>query len=178
MANHDQDIFFSNLYDTTQERVLSYIIVKCGNTDDVADIFQETYMELVKVIQKHGIDYLKQPEAFVMQIAKRKVYHHYKLKERLHGIESTYDFDETGLENVDMHQISFDDELITKEAVQNCASYLSGKDELTKKIFYLYYFMDKPIREIAELFSVKESTIKNKLYRTLKELRQYLSGKG
>lgn len=32
--------------------------------------------------------------------------------------------------------------------------------------------MDKNISEIALLFSVKESTIKNRLYRTLRELRK------
>lgn len=53
-------------------------------------------------------------------------------------------------------------------------TYLSAKDELTKKIFYLYYYMDKNISEIALLFSVKESTIKNRLYRTIRELRQNL----
>lgn len=45
---------------------------------------------------------------------------------------------------------------------------------LLKKIFYLYYYMDKDISEIALLFSVKESTIKNRLYRTLRELRKNL----
>lgn len=38
--------------------------------------------------------------------------------------------------------------------------------------------MDKSIKEIADLFSVKESNVKNKLYRTLKEIRQYLLKEG
>ena len=33
---------------------------------------QETYTEVVKIIRKHGISYFKQPDALVMQIAKRK----------------------------------------------------------------------------------------------------------
>lgn len=178
MANHNQDIFFSELYDVTHEKVLSYIILKCGNTEDVADIFQETYTEIVKVIRRHGIEYLKKPEAFVMQVAKRKIYRHYKFKERLCGVEEKYDFGEPNLENVDIEQISFDEFMITKETVQSAISYLKNKDELTKKIFYLYYFMDKSIKEIADLFSVKESNVKNKLYRTLKEIRQYLLKEG
>lgn len=82
------------------------------------------------------------------------------------------------MENVDIEQISFDEFMITKETVQSAISYLKNKDELTKKIFYLYYFMDKSIKEIADLFSVKESNVKNKLYRTLKEIRQYLLKEG
>lgn len=178
MANHNQNVFFNELYDATHEKILAYIIVKCGNIEDVADIFQETYTEIVKVIRKHGIDYLKKPEAFVMQVAKRKIYRHYKLLERLRGIEETYDFDESNLSNIEVEQVSFSDIVATKEMVETAISYLTQKDELTKKIFYLYYFLDKSIKEIADLFSVKESNVKNKLYRTLKELREYLSKEG
>lgn len=178
MINHNQDDFFNELYDTTHEKILAYIIVKCGNTEDVADIFQETYTEIVKVIRKHGIEYFKKPEAFVMQVAKKKIYRHYKLLERIRGIEETWDLDESNLNNIDIGQISFDEFLATKETVKMVISYLGQKDELTKKIYYLYYFMDKPIKEIAALFSVKESNVKNKLYRTLKELQEYLIKEG
>ena len=178
MANHNQNVFFNELYDATHEKVLAYIIVKCGNTEDVADIFQETYTEILKFILKNGILYLKKQEAFVMQIAKNKIYRHYKFLERLRGIEETYDFDNSNLKNIDIEQISFEEFLESKEMVEMAISYLVQKDELTKKIFYLYYFMEKPIKEIADLFSVKESNVKNKLYRTLKELRQYLLKEG
>ena len=88
MINQAQDDFFNELYASTNQKVLAYIIVKCGKTEDVADIFQETYTEVVKIIRKHGISYFKQPDALVMQIAKRKIFRHYKLKEKLRGIEN------------------------------------------------------------------------------------------
>ena len=72
MINHNQDDFFNELYDTTHEKIFAYIIVECGNTEDVADIFQKTYTEIVRVIRKHGIEYFKKPEAFVMQVAKKE----------------------------------------------------------------------------------------------------------
>lgn len=74
MINQAQDDFFNELYASTNQKVLAYIIVKCGKTEEVADIFQETYTEVVKIIQKHGISYFKQPDALVMQIAKRKFF--------------------------------------------------------------------------------------------------------
>lgn len=55
MINKAQDDFFNELYASTNQKVLAYIIVKCGKTEDVADIFQETYTEVVKIIRKHGI---------------------------------------------------------------------------------------------------------------------------
>lgn len=162
MINQAQDDFFNELYASTNQKVLAYIIVKCGKTEDVADIFQETYTEVVKIIQKHGISYFKQPDALVMQIAKRKIFRHYKLKEKLRGIEKMnyYNILSSDENDIAVQQTSFDDIAISKETVQSVFTYLSAKDELTKKIFYLYYYMDKNISEIALLFSVKESTIK------------------
>lgn len=178
MANQNQNAFFSELYDTTREKVLAYIVVKCSNTEDIADIFQETYTEIVSIIRKRGVTYLKNPEAVVMKIARQKVYRHYKLLERLHGVEKVGDFEDGDPKDEEFDDFSLEESLFTKWTVDMAVDYVSKKDELTKKIFYLYYYMDKPIKEIAELFSIKESNVKNRLYRTLKELREYFSEKG
>lgn len=53
MINKAQDDFFNELYASTNQKVLAYIIVKCGKTEDVADIFQETYTEVVKLSLIH-----------------------------------------------------------------------------------------------------------------------------
>lgn len=178
MTNHDMETFFNELYESTHEKVLAYIIVKCGNTEDIADIFQETYAELVSVICKNGVEYLKNPEAFVMKLAKRKVFRHYKLLERLRGVEANYKLDDLDVDTLNMETISFEDSFVTKELVGHAIAFISQKDELTKKIFYLHFYLDKTIREIAEMISITESNVKNKLYRTLKELKEYLKKKG
>ncbi|MCH5268796.1 MAG: RNA polymerase sigma factor [Lachnospiraceae bacterium] len=178
MISHDVEIFFNELYESTHKKVLAYIIIKCGKTEDIADIFQETYTELVSVIRRHGVEYLKNPEAFVMKLAKRKVYRHYKLLERLRGVEASYELDESDMDAFDMETISFEDSFMTKELVSYAIDFIKQKDELTKRIFYLHFYLDKSIREIAEMISITESNVKNKLYRTLKELKEYLMREG
>ena len=42
------------------------------------------------------------------------------------------------------------------------------------KIFYLYYAEGLKITEIAKELKLKESAVKNKIYRTLKELKEAL----
>lgn len=127
MINQAQDDFFNELYASTNQKVLAYIIVKCGKTEDVADIFQETYTEVVKIIQKHGISYFKQPDALVMQIAKRKIFRHYKLKEKLRGIEKMnyYNILSSDENDIAVQQTSFDDIAISKETVQSVFTYHS-----------------------------------------------------
>lgn len=47
-----------------------------------------------------------------------------------------------------------------------------------RKIFYLYYSLELTIAEIAVELEMTESNIKNKLYRTLAELRQRFDLRG
>ena len=83
----DQNLtLFNEIYDQTYDKVLRYVISKCGNTNDIADIVQETYLELYQTIVKRGAAYIKNPGAFVLQLAKAKVYKHYSLMEKLKRI--------------------------------------------------------------------------------------------
>lgn len=64
--------------------------------------------------------------------------------------------------------------IITKENVKEVWEYIKNKDIITTKIFYLYFAMGLKISEIAKNLKITESNVKNKLYRTLKELKKYL----
>ena len=58
-------------------------------------------------------------------------------------------------------------------------NYLKNKNELTARIFYLYFVMDIPIKTIAEDLGFTESNVKNHLYRTQKELKdKFMKGDG
>lgn len=70
----DQNIttFFDRIYDETYNKVFGYVTAKCGNTNDIADILQETYTEVYSVLIKKGQTYVHNYEAFVLKVAKQK----------------------------------------------------------------------------------------------------------
>ena len=43
---------FQQIYNTSYQRVLRYIICKCSNMEDVNDLVQDTYLELYKILKK------------------------------------------------------------------------------------------------------------------------------
>ena len=61
-----------------------------------------------------------------------------------------------------------------KEDLKIIWDYIKNKELITIKIFYLYFGLGLKISEIAQELGVGESYIKNKIYRTLKELKKYL----
>lgn len=158
---------FEFLYNNTYRNVLKYTICHCRNLDDVNDIVQDIYTELYqKIVNKKHIN-LDNAESYIIGIAKNKIKKHYSLA------KISY----IGSENENLSQYSENDidiekDLITKDNVMQVWNYLKNKSELTAKIFYLYYVIDVPIKEIAEELKITESNVKNHLYRTQKDLKE------
>lgn len=61
-------------------------------------------------------------------------------------------------------------QVLSKIDLSNIWNYLKNKSITTAKIFYLYYIDTLTIKEISSLLNLNESTIKNHLYRTKKEI--------
>lgn len=162
--------YFNQIYNETYDETLAYVLTKCGRKDVVEDILQEVYLELLKVLEQKKVNYIKSPEAFVLQLAKSKVYRYYSEREQQAVCNYVEELEESAVFDVDW-SATWEDVLIDQLTAKEVMEYLAEKDELTKEIFYQHFFENKTIKEIAEVQGVKEFTVKNRLYRTLKELK-------
>jgi RNA polymerase sigma-70 factor (ECF subfamily) len=160
---------FNEIYDSTNRAVLVFITAKCGRTADIADLFQDTYMELYQTLCKRGTGYIIFPKAFVMRLVRRKLAKYYEAAARHPAPVSLSEPEWDGA-----------DAFLTENFAVNGATldaarkFLLQKPEDVKKIFYLHFELDLTIAKIAKKLSMSESNVKNKLYRTLKELRELL----
>ena len=158
---------FEFLYNNTYRNVLKYTICHCRNLDDVNDIVQDIYTELYqKTVNKKHIN-LDNAESYIIGIAKNKIKKHYSLA-KISYIGS----ENENLSPYSENDIDIEKDLSTKDNVMQVWNYLKNKSELTAKIFYLYYVIDVPIKEIAEELKITESNVKNHLYRTQKDLKE------
>jgi len=178
MSNPNIASRFDEIYSSTKKAVLTLVTAKCGNTADISDIIQETYMELYMVLRKRGADYVTNEKAFVMKLAKQKIARHYSLMDRLRVFISFAPADEDGqgveLSDVDVNGFLMEDFAINSSLLETARQFIVSKPEVVKKVFYLFYDLGLSIPEIGQTLSLSESNVKNKLYRTLKELRDVL----
>lgn len=175
MPNMELDQFFDALYQKMKDDVLKYIIVKCSDTEDIQDIFQETFLDVVKILQKKGMKHFRKPEAVVMTIAKRKIYQHYNLKQKL-WIDRTFC---ESLEDVEecltiFEDFTIEDAIVKQEMIEEVQEILEKQDILTRKIFHLRFYMEESIEGIAEALDIPEQTVKNRLYRTMRRIKNEL----
>ena len=177
MSNPNIASRFDDIYNSTNKDVLAYITAKCRYTADISDVFQDTYMELYKILIKQGVDYVTHGKALVFRIAKRKIARYYSLLERLRMfisiavVRDDYELDLPDLESGDFLTEDF---AVNQTVLVTAKEYIQSKPEDIQKVFYLMYDVDLTIAEIALALNISESNVKNKLYRTLKELRSIL----
>ena len=63
---------FEKLYEETYQEILRYIVCKCSNIEDVKDILQTVYLEVLKKLEKNTS--LKITKQYILGIA--KIYKH------------------------------------------------------------------------------------------------------
>lgn len=167
---------FEEIYNSTYNATLKYIICKCSNIEDINDLLQETYVELYKTLKRKEYIELENYQNYILGIAKRSIQKHYGLIYKLkifsiwnskeeHEIELPADFD-------------LEMETIKKLNAEAVWKYIKQKNMKVVQVFYLYYYSDYKISQIAKELNLSESNVKNILYRTIKEIKLKLQKEG
>ena len=156
------------MYNKTYNIVVKYVVCKCNNVDDINDIIQDAYIALYKQLLKNNdIDNINN---YVIGIAKNKINKYYGLSYKIKNL-----FTKTEINNL-KNNINIEKNIIDKNNLEEIWKYLKNKNIIIFKIFYLYYVESLTIKEISNHLNINESTVKNHLYRTLKELKNIYRG--
>ena len=164
---------FNCIYEETYNQVLKYIVYKCSNMEDINDIIQDVYLEVYNAIVKNKK--VEDYEKYIIGIAKNKVNKYYTLIYRLQNIsifKNKYDEIEL-LDNI-KSDVDIEEIIIKTNDIEQIWNYLKTKKIVIQKVFYLYYELDLTIKEISKELNIGESYTKNCLYRTLKELQEFI----
>lgn len=162
---------FEKLYRETYHDVTRYVVCHCSHIEDVKDIIQDIYLDVLKNWQKLPMNHEK---AYVLGISKNKVkdYYRFRYKDKIISLCSSKQ-NLNRIENIPS-DIDIEVSISNQYDVEEVWKYLKKKPVIISKVFYLYYYLEFTIKEIAQELNIPESSIKNYLYRSLKELRKYV----
>ena len=169
---------FDKLYYETYQDVLKYTVINSSNIEDVKDIIQNVYLEVLKKLNNKNIQINK---SYIIGIAKNKIrdYYRFKYKVKIISLFSSIK-DNKNINLIDTIDANIDIEkmIIKKQDLSFIWEYLKKQKTIIAKIFFLYYYMDYSIKDISIEFHISESNVKNYLYRTLNKLISLMKGKG
>lgn len=172
----DTDSTFRQLYTQTYKLAAALITVRCRQSADIGDILQEVYLELYRMLLRRGTDYIREPEAVIRRLVKQQLYRYYRGFSRRQEVSMEPDEDNCEIDIADIHSLSVEEIAEDHAVLAWTDQYLAQKGELYRKIFHLYYRFGISVPEIARMLDRTEADVKNKLYRTLKEIRSHWRG--
>ena len=165
---------FKDIYDKTYDNILKVIILK-SNVDDANDIIQEVYIELLNKLKKEKSIEIENVDGYVFGITKNVLKRFYK-NINLDKNVFVYNMEENEIDFKDDY--SLEEDFINESNISLVWDEIKKMEEVTQKIFYLHYVLDLKISDIAKEMNINESTIKTKIYRSLKLLKEKVMKEG
>lgn len=177
----DAQSYFETVYEQTYNDLLKYTVIRCDGLDYVHDVLQNAYAAFYRRVLKKGSGDIANPQAYLMRLVKHELGRQYGIfalrRKNIPVFSSVEDENYDSMEReLSMESDDFTRLTEDKDVVRRILGELK-KDEAVWKIFVLHFLNDMKLDEVAEELDMPLSSVKNKLYRTLKKLRAAYGGK-
>lgn len=162
---------FCRIYDLTARQTLGWLRAHAGS-DEAHDLFQEVYEELLKTLRRKGIGYIDDAYAFVRNLAKSRLG---KRRRRQKPTELPLEFSDEDGEELERWLSSgfvLEDEVARRDLAERVRAFVDGESEDSRQVFYLHFGAELTLAECADELGIPESTVKSRLYRLLKKIRE------
>ena len=164
--------YFDRVYESTYDNLLKYAIVHLSDPTDAEDALQNVYVQFYQRIERYGHLDILSPEGFLKKMLKHEIIRNYAMREQ-QRIRVVSDTEEDRIP---------DDELFEDAAVNHAVAeeiFLEAKNlpQETYRTFVLFYGFELTVPEIAKKLGVTKETVKTRLHRARKALKEKLDAK-
>lgn len=158
-------VAFEQLYNCTYKNVYAFILsmVKCRHTAE--DLMHDTYMRIFEKASSYQSG--TSLRTWIMTIAKNITYDYFRKAKPLHA------FDENQVDNNIFNIYDIDEKVIEHVELEKAFERLSGLD---LQIAILYAVCGYKHREIAQILSIPDGTIRRRYRKAIKQLADAIGG--
>lgn len=166
----------SELIERHSQRVRSYIGMMVKDDDVADDIFQETFIKAVKVIDEGGYTDSGKFLSWVLRIAHNRVLDHFrreKSSRQLNEKEAGYDV----LGSLRFAENTVEDNIVHNELMETVRRLVEELPDDQKEVVRLRYYSKLSFQEIAEQTEVSINTALGRMRYALINLRRMIKEK-
>lgn len=169
---------FEEIYNSTYNYILKYIVCNCSNIEDVNDLIQETYVEFYKILKRKKFIVLENYSNYIIGIARKRIQKYYGILYKIKDSSILNKSEEKEFEINIPSNIDLEADTINKLNAEMVWKYIKKGDITTIRVFYLYYYSQLKISQIAKELKMNESSVKNILYRTIRKIKENVKIEG
>ena len=163
---------FERLLNRHQSRVFSYIMSKIKNRDITEDIFQDTFIKVIKTLKNGQYNEEGKFLPWVMRIAHNLVIDHFRKSNRIPKFENSDDFDI--FQFISDGSINAEDAMVTDQIVTDLQKLVLELPEDQREVLMMRVYREMSFKEIAESTGVSINTALGRMRYAIINLRKLI----
>lgn len=158
-----------------QNKVFGYILMMVKDKSLAEDIFQDTYIKVVKKLQSGSYKEEGKFLQWVMRIAHNLVIDHFRQSGRVSMARGNNDYDI--FDTIDMLEGSVEDEIITRQIHKDVRKLIRHLPDEQKRVLIMRHYGDMSFKEIAKVTNVSINTALGRMRYALINMRKLIEEK-
>jgi RNA polymerase sigma-70 factor (ECF subfamily) len=158
---------FGQIYDQYIDKIYRFVYLKVNSQEIAEDVTSKVFTKGWEAFQNPNSE-IKNPGAFLYQIARNAVIDHYREKGRTRVVSA-----DDGLEIVDPGTNAQDKAILSAD-IGTIKKAIAKLKQEHQDIIIWHYLEDMPIANIAELLGKPEGTVRVMLHRGLNDLKDII----
>lgn len=163
----------SDLVELHGKAIYSFCYNLTNDKNDTDDLYQETFLKTMEVC--HKIDRNNNPKGFIISIAIgiwKNTCRKYAWRQKIAPIQEFNE--EVNNEYISINESTIEDIIISNELHSMILKVANTLDNKFKIPLFMYYTAEMSIKEIAVALKIPQGTVKSRLYKARKTLKNIL----
>lgn len=169
---HGNEKCLEILIDRHKNKIFSFIISKVLDKDLADDIFQDTFIKVIKTLKRGKYNEEGKFLPWVMRIAHNLVIDHFRRIKRFPTIKNTKDFDIFSIISDDT--LNVENDIIRSQILEDVGGLIDELPEDQKEVLVMRLYKDMSFKEIAENTDVSINTALGRMRYALINLRKII----
>ena len=171
-----EEPFLNILINRYRTRISGFILSKVRNVDIAEDIFQETFIKVIKTLRVGKYNEQGKFLPWVMRIAYNLCIDHFRSIKKQTFVRSRDDFDVFNL--IKDTSVSEEDKFIQKKILDDVKLLIDKLPDAQKKVLKMRYYADMSFQEIAESCDISINTALGRMRYAILNIRKLIQKEG
>jgi len=162
----------STLINRHQSKIYGFIYSKLSDRDMADDIFQDTFIKVIKTLKSNSYNEEGKFLPWVMRISHNLIIDHYRRNKKMPMFRETEDFSIFSIMSDNVPNI--ESQLITSQVESDLRKLIEELPEDQKEVLVMRMYQDLSFKEISELTGVSINTALGRMRYAIMNLRKVI----
>jgi RNA polymerase sigma-70 factor (ECF subfamily) len=159
-----------------KSRVYSYILLVVKNQDLAEDVFQETFIKVIRSLKRGKYVENGKFVSWVLRIAHNLIIDHFR-KEKLQGTVSNDSMEVDIFNSQKFSEDTIEDQIVSNQILSEVKELIKELPDDQQQVIYMRHYMGLSFKEIAEQTGVSINTALGRMRYALINLRKLIREK-